>query len=266
MEWQLSASRLSRRAMLGATAVLATGPALAEECRLGPAPHEKGARVFMDMDQQELDASYDQLAYEPLLSQITKRLASNSEAMRARIGAPERESYGPSAVEGLDIYRTKRENAPIFVFIHGGAWLGGAAKDYGYPAEMFVNAGAHYVAVDFIAIKEAGGDLGIMAKQVRSAVAWVHKNAAKFGGDPSQLYVGGHSSGGHLCGVVLVTDWQKEFGLPPNIIKGGLCMSGMYEMKPVALSARRNYVKFTDVMEDSMSAIRHIDQPMRRSP
>jgi hypothetical protein len=138
MEWQLSASPLSRRAMLGATAVLATGPALAEECRLGPAPHEKGARVFMDMDQQELDASYDQLAYEPLLSQIMKRLASNSEAMRARIGAPERESYGPSAVEGLDIYRTKRENAPIFVFIHGGAWLGGAAKDYGYPAEMFV--------------------------------------------------------------------------------------------------------------------------------
>jgi arylformamidase len=171
MEWQLSASRLSRRAMLGATAALAAGPALAEECRVGPAPHEKGAHVFMDMDQQELDASYNQLAYEPLLTQIATRLASNSEAMRARIGAPERESYGPSAAEGLDIYRTKRSNAPIFVFIHGGAWLGGAAKNYGFPAEMFVNAGAHYVAIDFIAIKEAGGDLGVMAKQVRSAVA-----------------------------------------------------------------------------------------------
>ena len=106
MEWQLSASRLSRRDMLGASAVLAAGPALAEECRLGPAPHEKGARVFMDMDQQELDASYNQLAYEPFLTQITTRLASNSEAMRARIGAPERKSYGPSAAEGLDIYRT----------------------------------------------------------------------------------------------------------------------------------------------------------------
>ena len=115
MEWQSSSSRLSRRAMLGATAVLAAGPALAEECRLGPAPHEKGARLFMDMDQQELDASYDQLAYEPLLLQIAKRLASNSEAMRARIGAPERESYGQSAAEGLDIYRTKKKNAPIFV-------------------------------------------------------------------------------------------------------------------------------------------------------
>jgi arylformamidase len=137
MEW--SASRLSRRSMLGATAALAAGPALAEECRLGPAPHEKGPRVFMEKDQQELDASYDQLAYEPLLSQVTKRLASNSEAMRARIGAPERESYGPSTAEGLDIYRTKRENAPIFVFVHGGAWLRGAAKDYGYPIRMLAN-------------------------------------------------------------------------------------------------------------------------------
>jgi arylformamidase len=260
MESQLSVSRLSRRALLGATAALAAGPAVAEECRLGPAPHERGERVFMDMDQQELDASYDQLAYEPFLSQITKRLASNSEAMRARIGAPQRYSYGPSAAEGLDIYRAKRDNAPIFVFIHGGAWLGGAAKDYGYPAEMFVNAGAHYIAVDFVAIKEAGGDLGVMAKQVRSAVAWVHNNAAKFGGDPAQLYVGGHSSGGHLCGVVMVTDWQKDFGLAPDIIKAGMCMSGMYEMDPVALSARRNYVKFTDAMKDSMSAIRHIDR------
>jgi arylformamidase len=260
MEWQLSALHLSRRVMLAATAALAAGPALAEECRLGPAPHEKGARVFMDMDQQELDASYNQLAYEPLMSQVGERLASNSEAMRARIGAPERESYGPSAAEGLDIYRTKQKNAPIFVFIHGGAWLGGAAKDYGYPAEMFVNAGAHYVAIDFIAIKEAGGDLSVMAKQVRRAVAWVHNNAEMFGGDPSRLYVGGHSSGGHLCGVVLVTDWQKEFGLQPNIIKGGLCMSGVYEMKPVALSARRNYVKFTEAMESSMSAMRHIER------
>jgi arylformamidase len=37
-------------------------------------------------------------------------------------------------------------------------------------------------------------------------------------------------------------------------------MSGMYEMKPVDLSARGNYVKFTGVMKDSMSAIRHIDR------
>jgi arylformamidase len=89
--------------------------------------------------------------------------------------------------------------------------------------------------LDFIAIKEAGGDLGTMAAQVRRGIAWVYKNAASFGGDPERIFIGGHSSGGHLCGVALVTDWQKDFGLPENTVKGGLCMSGMYEMAHSAL-------------------------------
>ena len=168
-------------------------------------------------------------------------------------------AYGPSEVEKLDIYRTKRARAPIFVFIHGGAWLGGAAKNYGDTAEMFVNAGAHYVALDFIAIKEAGGDLGVMADQVRRGIAWVYKNAESFGGDASRLHIGGHSSGGHLCGVTLVTDWQKQFALPPDMIKGGLCMSGMYDMKPVRLSKRSSYVRFDDDMEQAMSSQRQLD-------
>jgi len=256
-----AAGRVTRRTLFGAAAALAAAPALADEaCRIGPPPHEKGPLVFMDMDQVELDASYDQLVYEPNLPQVAQRYGSSSEMARKRIGAPQRLAYGPSEVEKLDLYRAKRAKAPIFVFIHGGAWLGGAAKDYGFAAEMFVNAGAHYVALDFIAVKAANGDIGVMAAQVRSAIAWVYKNAHTFGGDPKRLYIGGHSSGGHLCGVALVTDWQKEFGLPADCIRGGLCMSGMYDMKPVRLSARSTYVKFTDAMEDAMSSQRHIDR------
>jgi len=103
-----------------------------------------------------------------------------------------------------------------------------------------------------------------MADQVRRAVAWVYKNAARFGGDQNRLYVGGHSSGGHLCGVTLVTDWNKDFGLPSDMIKGGLCMSGMYDLKAVRLSKRSSYVKFDDDMENKMSAQRHLD--MLRAP
>ena len=256
--------RISRRAMLGAAAVLASSPALAEECRIGPPPHHKGPLVFMDYDQVELDASYDQAAYEPLIRRVSQRMASNSEAMRARIGAPQRVSYGPSEIEKLDIYRAKAANAPVFVFIHGGSWVSGMAKDYAYPAEMFVAAGAHYVALDFTNVNDAGGDLGLMAAQVRRGIAWVAKNAASFGGDLNRIYIGGHSSGGHLCGVALITDWHKEFDLPADVIKGGLCMSGMYEMAPVRLSWRRTFVKFTDAMADAMSAQRHID--MLRAP
>jgi len=251
--------QITRRTALGGAAAMVAVPALAQECRIGPPPHAKGPLVWMDMDQVELDASYDQAFYAPLRLEIIKRYASTSEAVRGRMGQPVRESYGPTAIEKLDIYRAKRANAPIFVFIHGGAWLGGEAKNYAFPAEMFVNAGAHYVALDFIAIKEAGGDLRVMAEQVRRGIAWVYQNAGKFDGDLDRLYVGGHSSGGHLCGVALVTDWQKDFGLPANVVKGGLCMSGMYDLKPVRLSKRSSYVKFTDEMEQAMSSQRHLD-------
>ena len=251
--------QITRRAALGGVSAIIAAPAFSEECRIGPPPHAKGPLVWMDMDQVELDAAYDQSFYAPLAGQITKRYASNSDLVRARLGMPQRESYGPTEVEKLDIYRTKQPNAPIFVFIHGGAWLGGEAKNYGFSAELFVNAGAHYVVLDFIAIKAANGDLRVMADRVRRGVAWVYKNAANFGGDPNRLYVGGHSSGGHLCGVTLVTDWNKDFGLPADIIKGGLCMSGMYDMRPVRLSKRSSYVKFDDDMEDKMSSLRHLD-------
>jgi arylformamidase len=213
----------------------------------------------MDMDQVELDAAYDQSFYAPLQAQIIRRQASSSELARVRLGAPRRKAYGPTEPEKLDIHRTARPNAPIFAFIHGGAWLGGEVKNYAYAAEMFVNTGAHFVALDFVAIEPAGGDLRVMADQVRRGVAWVYKNAASFGSDASRLYVGGHSSGGHLCGVRLVTDWQKDFSLPADIIKGGLCLSGLYDMKPVRLSKRSLYVKFTDEMEQAMSSQRHLD-------
>jgi arylformamidase len=103
-----------------------------------------------------------------------------------------------------------------------------------------------------------------MAEQVRRGIAWVYKNAASFGGDTKRFFVGGHSSGGHLCGVALVTDWQKDFALPPDMITGGLLMSGIYDLKPVRLSARSAYIRFDDDMEQSLSSIRHID--MLRAP
>ena len=97
--------------------------------------------MFLDYDQVELDASYDQVSYEPLIAQVSQRLASNSEAARARIGAPRRVAYGPSEVEKFDLYRTSQPRAPVFVYMHGGTWRWGAAKDACFPAEMFVNAG-----------------------------------------------------------------------------------------------------------------------------
>ena len=65
-----TSAQISRRAMLGTAAAMVATPALAEVCPIGPPAHEKGPRVWMDMDQVELDAAYDQTVYAPLIGQI----------------------------------------------------------------------------------------------------------------------------------------------------------------------------------------------------
>jgi acetyl esterase/lipase len=98
-----------------------------------------------------------------------------------------------------------------------------------------------------------------MVDQCRRAVAWVYRNATTFGGNPDELYLCGHSSGGHLGGCVVITDWARE-GLPLTILKGTLLGSGMYDLKAPRISKRSGYVKFTDEMEEALSAQRHLDR------
>jgi arylformamidase len=110
---------------------------------------EKGLPVFLDCDQAALDAAYDQAAYAQNREQLIKRRISDSELTRRCIGEPERIAYGPAEIERLDIYRTAPAPAPVFIFIHGGAWRSGRSKDFATPAEMFLAAGADYVVPDF---------------------------------------------------------------------------------------------------------------------
>jgi arylformamidase len=253
----------SRRLMMtaggGILAAMAAKPVLAQSsCTVGPPPHTKGPPVFLDYDQVELDAAYDQAAYAPNIQQLLKRWESNSALTRTRLGPPQRFAYGTAEIEKLDVFPARRPHAPIFIFIHGGAWRSGHAADSAFPAELFVNAGAHYVVPDFDWVQDAGGSLMPIADQVCRAIAWVYENAAQFGGDATRLYVGGHSSGGHLAGVALTTDWHASYGLPPELIKGGICISGLYDLAPVRLSARSNYVKFDETMVEALSSQRHI--------
>jgi arylformamidase len=215
--------------------------------------------VWLDMDQAALDAAYTQSVWAPNREQLVARHRRNSAIARTYLGAPQRYAYGATPIEALDVYRTTRPSAPIHIFLHGGAWRGDLAKHSAFAAELFVNAGVHFVVPDFAWVQDLGGSLLLMAAQVRRAVAWVYGHAQYFGGDPQRIYVSGHSSGGHLAGVLLTTDWPQACDLPADLIKGGLCCSGMYDLKPVRLSVRSSYVTFTDEMEHLLSPQRHLD-------
>ena len=216
-------------------------------------------KVFLDYDQAALDRAYDQTQWAANQQEVIARRVAAADAVRARLGPPQRFAYGPTPIEALDVFTSTRAGgAPIMVFLHGGAWRAGDARSQAFAAEAFVHAGAHFVVPDFAVVMDVGLD-GMVA-QVRRAVAWVAEHAASFGGDATRIYVGGHSSGAHLAANVLVTDWARDFGLPADVVKGGLCTSGMYELAPVRLSARSAYVKFDDRIERELSPIRHLSR------
>jgi arylformamidase len=215
------------------------------------------AKVFLDYDQKALDDAYDQAVYAPNRDQVLARMARASELVRQRLGPPERHSYGAAPIEGIDFYRAGKPGTAINVFIHGGAWRAGTARDYGYPAEMHVRAGAHFAAVDFNNVLETGGDLLPMAEQVRRAIAWVCRNAEKLGGAAGKVYVSGTSSGAHLAGVAATTDWTN-YGLAARPVRGYALCSGMYDLRGPRLSKRSSYVRFTDEAEEALSPQRHI--------
>src|SRR5438067_11442069 len=98
----------------------------------GVAPKRKGPIVFLDYDKEEIDLAYDQAPWAPNQAEIAKRNAQKSAAALARLGPPRRVAYGSAQIEKLDIYLTKQPNAPVNIFIHGGAWRRGNASQVAY--------------------------------------------------------------------------------------------------------------------------------------
>jgi arylformamidase len=72
-----------------------------------------------------------------------------------------------------------------------------------------------------------------IVRQARAGIAWVYRNIADYGGDPSRLYISGSSAGGHLVAMALAHDWEKAEDLPRDMIKGAVAITGVYDLEPV---------------------------------
>lgn len=223
------------------------------------------AKVWGDYTQAELDAQYDQMTLVTKDEHAYHRVFKEQESARVRATLAAQSlldvAYGPSAAEKLDIFKAAAADAPIQIFFHGGAWKGGRKSDVSFPAEAFVARGATFIAVNYERVPKV--TLDEQVRQARAAVAWAYRHAREFGGDPDRIHVSGHSSGGHVCGMVVVTDWRRAFGLPADVVKGGAPISGMFDLAPVRLSWRNSYVALDDGAVARLSPIRHIpDRPI----
>ncbi len=227
---------------------------------LSVAPHISFAQeklVYQNWTQTQLNDQFSQTPYLTNVPQIIESYTTNSVAVRKEF-PPRTFNYGTGPDENLDAFiPVGAKTLPIMIFIHGGGWTEGTNQYFSAPAATFVRANAIYVAINFT--NTPPNSIPGMTKQCREAIKWVWKNAAMLGGDANQLYVSGHSSGGHLANMMLTTSWV-EHGLPAKALKGGVIMSGWTDLYPVSLSDRQKYLKLDKKQIADYSPINRIDK------
>jgi arylformamidase len=119
------------------------------------------------------------------------------------------------------------------IFIHGGYWHKFDKSSFQFIANAFRNYSVTTVLVNYPLAPVVSIDQ--ISASCRLAIHWLYQNIAAYNGDPGQLYIAGHSAGGHLSAMLLATDW-RHFNLTPDTIKGACVISGLFDLMPIRLS------------------------------
>ncbi len=158
----------------------------------------------------------------------------------------------------MDIFPSEKRGAPVFVHIHGGYWIGGGKNHNCHFVELFGRAGVTVALLEYDLCPDV--TVTEIVRQARSAIAWIYKNISAYGGDPSKLYICGVSAGGHLVAMVLAHDWEKV-GLPCDMIKGGVAISGVYDLDAVLYLDVNKQVKLNPASARENSPFLHPPLP-----
>jgi len=151
-------------------------------------------------------------------------------------------SYRPelgAASPQLDVYTVAAsKDAPVLVYVHGGAWAVGSRTAVHDKHNHFTGLGFVFVSLDYRLVPKARVDeqLG----DIDAALAWVHENIVEFGGDPANLHLMGHSAGAHLVAMTGVAPGP----VAKRLINNGALRSVIandtraYDIARIAASAR----------------------------
>lgn len=220
--------------------------------------------VYREYDQAALDRQYDHRSRVPDGEALVARYGELSRAVRASLPGRLDLAYGDDCTERLDLFLPPEATvpAPVHVFAHGGQWRRLDKASSALQAPLYAGAGAAFATLDFGSTDDR--PMADLVDQVRRAVAWLAREAPRLGIDAGRLHLGGHSSGAHLMAMALATDWTA-FGLERSPLAGALLMAGLYDLEPVRLSFRNEWLKLDEATARRLSpvhAVRRLGVPV----
>ena len=140
--------------------------------------------------------------------------------------------YGGSPNERLDLFPARREGGPLLVFIHGGYWRSLSKSEFSWVAPPFAERGVNVAVIDYDLAPTVRVDTIVL--QVLRALEWLWRASERYGYDATRIVVAGHSAGGHLTAMAMSALWPAwDPDLPADLVKGGVAISGIYDMEAV---------------------------------
>jgi arylformamidase len=149
-------------------------------------------------------------------------------------------SLDPS--QSLTVYPSTVPNGSALIFLHGGGWTNGYKEEMAFLAPSLNARGITLVSAGYRLAPKHVFPANI--EDVADAVAKAFELARQYDIDTGRLFLGGHSAGGHLAShLALRSDWQSQRGLPIDVVKGCLPISGTYDFTPgCGLSVRPRFL------------------------
>lgn len=156
--------------------------------------------------------------------------------------------YSPGALQksdplhALDLYLPSRaayaavspahsSPPPLFVYIHGGAWITGDKRQYHALGRALAGSGVAVAVINYRLSNDGATHHPAHALDAAQAISWLWRHAGQMGFDASRIYVGGHSAGAHI-GALLASQPSlfAAVGAQPAMVRGYVGIEGIYDV------------------------------------
>ena len=190
--------------------------------------------VYKQYDQDALDRQFNNRLNVPDFDDYFRRWEQLSKEAGENFPVVKDVQYGPLQRERLDIFPSILPLSKTLVFIHGGYWQMFDKALFHFIANGFHSCGITIAIVNYPLAPDVS--MVQIVKSARNAISWLYTNISQYNGNPNQIYVCGHSAGGHLAAMMMATNWRLvHAALPDNLVKGVCAISGLFNLFPVQL-------------------------------